>query len=108
MNTILFTISTLLLIVTVYKYYLTDNFKNKISDKMKKLLFMLVLIISLSSCSMMKNLNTSLRTPINRKTTYTTTVVNGHVYHTTISNRGNSYRVHTSGNGINSTTYGHY
>ena len=108
MNTILFTISTLLLILTIYKYYLTDNFKNKISDKIKKLLFMLALIISLSSCSMMKDLNTALRTPVNRRTTYATTVVNGHVYHTTISNSGNSFRVTTTGNGINSVTYGHH
>lgn len=49
MNTILFTISTLLLILTIYKYYLTDNFKNKISDKMKKLLFTLALLLSVTS-----------------------------------------------------------
>ena len=38
----------------------------------------------------------------------TTTVVNGHIYRTTVSTSGSTFRVHTSGNGINSTTYGYY
>lgn len=104
MNTIILIICTLLLILWIYKYYLTDNFKYK----MKKLLFTLALLSTLTSCSMMKDLNTALHTPTNMPTRYATTIVNGHVYTTSISTGGNSYRVTTTGNGVNSVTYGHY
>lgn len=104
MNTIILIICTLLLILWIYKYYLTDNFKYK----MKKLLFTLALLSTLTSCSMMKDLNTALRTPTNVKTYNSTTVVNGQTYHTNTTINGHSYKVTTTGNSINSVTYGHY
>lgn len=106
MNTILFIISSLALIVTIYKMYLTNDFKNKLKNMIKKLLFTLVLLVSLASCEALKNLAKYDVSNYNSSTS--TTIINGHVYYTTITRNGNSYKVTTNGDGVNSTTYGHY